>query len=137
MNVAAKGIALDEVVREVVARHLDVDVSEVDPLGHLRVDLHLDPLDLVLIALRLEDLERREFPIHRLEFVETVTDLADVVESMRDGGFDEAIFTLDQPHVSYVVPARHGRNRSKRARRHARTSGTLAHGGERVSSRSR
>jgi acyl carrier protein len=129
--------SLDEVVREVVARHLDIDVSEVDPLGHLRLDLHLDPLDLVLIALRLEDMEQREFPIHRLEFVETVSDIADVVEAMREGGFDEAIFTLDHPRASSVMPTRHGRTRSKRARRHARTSGALAHGGERVSSRSR
>jgi len=129
--------SLDEVVRDVIARHLDVDKSEIDPLGHLRVDLHLDPLDLVLIALRLEDMEQREFPIHRLEFVETVSDIADVVESMRDGGFDDAIFTLDHPRVSVVVPSKHRGNRSKRARRQALARGTLAQGSERVSSRSR
>ncbi len=128
---------LDEVVRGVIARHLDVDVSEVDPLGDLHADLHLDPLDLVLIALRLEDMEQREFPIHRLEYVETVADLADVVVSMREASNDEATFTLDHAQAPRVVPMKHRGNRSKRARRHAPASGTLALRGERVSSRSR
>jgi acyl carrier protein len=132
--------SLDELVRDVVARHLDVDVNDIGPDLHLQHDLHLDPLDLVLIALRLEEMEQREFPIYRLGLAETVGDIADVVAAMRDGGFEEAIFTLDDPTAAVSLRAHRTRrrgHRAKRTRRAARVRGGVARNDERVSSRSR
>jgi acyl carrier protein len=72
----------DDMVRDVVAQHMLVGVSEVALTQSLRDDLDLDPLDLVLIALRLEDIEEVEFPITALEEIETVGDLAAVLRGL-------------------------------------------------------
>ncbi len=62
-------------VRNAVARHLSLDAAQIVPALHLRNDLGLDPLDLVLIALRLEDMEQIDFPIEQLGSVATVAEL--------------------------------------------------------------
>ena len=50
-------------------------------------ELLLDPLDLVLVALRLEEIERTsgEFPLARLEQTTTVGELVVLVDQWRDG----------------------------------------------------
>ena len=68
-------------VRSAIARHLSVDVSQIVPILHLRNDLGLHPLDLVLIALRLEDMEQIDFPIEQLGSVETVGELTALFRS--------------------------------------------------------
>lgn len=75
--------SLDEIVREVVSRYLELDTSEVDLDQHLDRDLGLDPLDLVLIALRLEEIESVVFPMERLGTAVTVQDLASILEGVR------------------------------------------------------
>jgi acyl carrier protein len=75
--------SLDSLVRQVVARHLAVAPCEIAPMQHLERDLGLDPLDLVLIALRLEDIEQIEFPMSRLEGAETVGDLTRILRAVR------------------------------------------------------
>ena len=75
--------SFSELVREAVARHLEVDEIEVSASQHLRRDWGLDPLDLVLIALAIEDRTQIEFPIERLEGAETVGDLARILRSTR------------------------------------------------------
>jgi acyl carrier protein len=88
--------SLDEMVRAVVACHLAVARETISPATRLQRDLELDPLDLVLIALRIEDIVGLEFPIARLEGVRTVGDMVGIVKAMRAASFDEPVFTLDE-----------------------------------------
>lgn len=62
-------------VRAAIARHLSVRPEKILPSHRLHEDLELDPLDLVLIALRLEDIEQTDFPIELLGTVNTVAEL--------------------------------------------------------------
>jgi acyl carrier protein len=75
--------SFSELVRQAVALHLEVDEIEVRPSQHLRRDWGLDPLDLVLIALRIEDRTQIEFPIERLDGAETVGDITRILRSTR------------------------------------------------------
>ncbi len=68
-----------EIVRFALALHLSVDPYEIGVGDRLEADLGLDPLDLVLVALRLEEIEEGEFPVARLETVATVADLVGIV----------------------------------------------------------
>jgi acyl carrier protein len=75
--------SLEDMVRDVVARHLDVEASTLTLEDDVEKDLGLDPLDLVLIALRIEENVSIEFPIARLESVHRLDDLIDIVRSFR------------------------------------------------------
>src|SRR5262249_51824543 len=55
----------------------------------LQRDLGLDPLDLVLIALDLEETYRAEFPIAELELVRTVGDLSTLARAWREANRPE------------------------------------------------
>ena len=66
---------LDDVVRRAVARHLGVEPTLIDPFHRLERDLHLQPLDIVLIVLAIEDAEHIEMPYAHLESVGTVAGL--------------------------------------------------------------
>lgn len=68
-----------EIVRFALALHLAVDPRDIAETDRLEADLGLDPLDLVLVALRLEEIEEGEFPVARLETVTTVADLVAIV----------------------------------------------------------
>jgi len=68
-------------VRRAVASHLEVPVDELCSTQSLEDDLGLDPLDLVLIALSLEEDVGVEFPVALLETVKTVGDLDSLVRS--------------------------------------------------------
>ena len=70
-----------DLVSLIISRHLDIEPRRFDPTCRLDADLGLDPLDLVLIALRVEDLVEIDFPIAALEFVSTVDELASVVRT--------------------------------------------------------
>ena len=74
-----------EIVCFALALHLEVDPAEIHEAQNLEADLGLDPLDLVLVVLRLEEIGEGEFPVGDLEDVYTVKDLADVVRSWNDG----------------------------------------------------
>jgi acyl carrier protein len=77
--------SLNRLVCEVVARHLQLEPRAIDAQKTVQEDLELDPLDLVLIALRIEELERIEFPIARLEYVRTVGDIVKIVRAAHAG----------------------------------------------------
>lgn len=64
-----------------LALHLNIDPAAIHPLMSLEGDLGLDPLDLVLVVLRLEELGDAEFPIADLEGIHTVNDLACLLRS--------------------------------------------------------
>jgi len=97
--------SLDELVRTVVARHLQVSPTTLTARTHVHRDLELDPLDLVLIALRIEGLEGMEFPIARLERVRTIADLVGIVRTMRRGRTEEPAFTLDDRRLKRAAGA--------------------------------
>ena len=67
--------SFDATVRKTIAHHVGLDPAQVEPALSLTNDLGLDPLDLVLIALRLEDIEQIDFPIEQLGTVHTVGEL--------------------------------------------------------------
>jgi len=64
-----------ELVRSALAAHLQVPAESLVEGIALEATLGLDPLDLVLVALRLEEQVGVEFPIALLEDVRTVGDL--------------------------------------------------------------
>lgn len=74
-----------EIVCFALALHLEVDPNEIHESQNLEDDLGLDPLDLVLVVLRLEEIGEGEFPVGDLEGVFTVKDLADVVRTWNEG----------------------------------------------------
>jgi len=74
-----------ELVSFALALHLEIDPTEVHEAQSLEDDLGLDPLDLVLIVLRLEELGEGEFPVGELEGIQTVNDLARVVRNWKEG----------------------------------------------------
>lgn len=74
-----------EIVCFALALHLDIDPFAVSESLLLDEELGLDPLDLVLVVLRLEELGDGEFPVADLEGIRTVGDLAKVVRSWCQG----------------------------------------------------
>ena len=71
-------------VNVALALHLGGAPSKLERAMRLEEDLGLDPLDLILIALRIEEGEERdhgEVPLARLETLRTVADLDAIVES--------------------------------------------------------
>ena len=76
---------LDDVVRRAIAKHLGIDRIAIDPFHHLGGDLHLQPLDIVLIVLAIEDTERIELPIAHLETIATVAGLTMLVRRVCAG----------------------------------------------------
>jgi acyl carrier protein len=73
-------------VADALASHLELDPSAVRGSHLLQLDLGIDPLDLVLVVLKLEADEpwRPEFPFSELEHARTVDDFVDLVESWQE-----------------------------------------------------
>ncbi len=61
-------------VRTVLAHHLDCDAGEIRPWQNLEADLDLTPLELILIALEIEESEGVDLPVEALDSVATVGD---------------------------------------------------------------
>jgi acyl carrier protein len=101
----------DDVVRRAVARHLGVDHAAIDALQHLHRDLHLQPLDIVLIVLAIEDAERIELPIAHLESHVTVGGLTMLVRRVCAG--------LHHAYRPAFVPIYRRQRRSRRSLRRA------------------
>ncbi len=59
-----------------VAAHAEMNANDVRLHQDLHRDLHMQPLDLVVIALTLEDTQHLAFPFEQLADVRTVRDLA-------------------------------------------------------------
>ncbi len=68
-------------VHSLVASQLRIDDVTIDDANRLE-ELGLDPLNLVLVVLRLEDLDGRggSFPLIQLDLVETIGDLVALVD---------------------------------------------------------
>ncbi len=73
----------EDLVRVALASHLGVPPDAVGLHHELDRDLGLDALDIVLVALRLENVLEAELPIADLEDAITVQDFADIVVGAR------------------------------------------------------
>jgi acyl carrier protein len=71
-------------VQQLLARRLGAAPERILGAHELTRDLGVDPLDLVLVALDLEEIEDGEFPIAELENIRTVDDLANLVRDWRE-----------------------------------------------------
>lgn len=71
----------DNLVRIAVALHLDASLDSVHSEDHLERDLGLDPLDLVLVVLRLDELVGAQCALADLQELETVADLENMVRT--------------------------------------------------------
>lgn len=100
---------LDHVVRRAVAKHLGIDREAIDPSHHLRHDLRLQPLDIVLIVIAVEDAEQIELPISHLDSITTVTGLTTLAR--------RAYASAHHAYRPSLVPIY---PRYRRSRRHAR-----------------
>lgn len=76
-------------VRFALALHLDLAPDAIAQEDRLAEDLGLDPLDLVLVVLRLEEVVQAEFPVADLEHATTVFDLVEIVRSWRTPADEE------------------------------------------------
>ena len=101
----------DDVVRRAIARHLGVDHTAIDALQHLQHDLHLQPLDIVLIVLAIEDAERIELPVAHLEPNVTVGGLTTLVRRVCAG--------VHHAYRPIFVPIYRHQRRSRRLLRRA------------------
>jgi len=68
-----------------VAQHLGIDPSAIRAFDRFTSDLALQPLDIVIIALRIEALENIVIPMEQLEHVATVAELARLVRRLQIG----------------------------------------------------
>ena len=73
----------EEVVRLILAEHLEVKPNTIQANLNLETDLGLSPLAVVIVMLDLEDLESVRMPFDRLFSVKTVADLAALLASAR------------------------------------------------------
>jgi acyl carrier protein len=88
--------SINAVVRESLARHLDRDESTIRPSQRLDEDLDLTPLELVLVALDVEEIEDVTIPLEQLEAARTVGELLRffaraVARARHAGGADKRV----------------------------------------------
>jgi acyl carrier protein len=72
-------LPLEQMVRSVVAAHLEVPATDISTTQNFFDDLGIPPLGVVLIALDIEDLEGISLPFERLMQTKTVSDLCELV----------------------------------------------------------
>lgn len=93
-------------VRNAVAGHLGIAPETVAARAHLASELSLDPLDLVLIVLRLEESVGFEVPVEGLAYIETVGDFVALVESASHGREPLPLRPSPTPPAFQVRPRR-------------------------------
>ena len=71
-----------EEIRDIMVSTLDVDEDKITPSTNLRTDLDIDSLDLVEFVSEVEDHFGIMIPQDSLEGIQTVSDFADLVESL-------------------------------------------------------
>lgn len=85
-----------------LARHLSIHAANIRPTHRLEEDLGLDALDRLLVAMRLGLVDGHDVPLFELEEVDSVADLAALVERWdaaiaARGGDDAGPMTERQP----------------------------------------
>lgn len=76
-------VSAADVVRMMIAAHLEVDLAAVELHHELHRDLGLTPLGVVLIGLDLEDLEQVTLPFELLSAIDTVEQLGRFLSEAR------------------------------------------------------
>ncbi len=71
-----------EQVREIICKQLELDESDVTMETNIKDDLGADSLDLVDLAISLEDEFEMEVPDNAIEKFETVGDIVKFIEEM-------------------------------------------------------
>ena len=71
-----------EQVREIICKQLELEESDITMETNIRDDLGADSLDLVDLAISLEDEFEVEVPDNALEKFETVGDIVRFIEEM-------------------------------------------------------
>lgn len=104
---------LDDVVRRAVASHIGVTRETIGPLDQLDRDLHLQPLDIVLIVLAIEDAEKLVLPIADLATITTVSGLTRLVRRA-----SVSVHHAYRPAFIPIYRHRHSRRRRRLLRRH-------------------
>jgi acyl carrier protein len=66
--------SLPALVRATLAHHLDCDPGNIHPWQHLEADLDLTPLELIVIALEIEEAAGVDIPVEAIDAVATVGD---------------------------------------------------------------
>jgi acyl carrier protein len=74
--------SLGETVRCAVAQHLDVDSIDIRSSHRFERDLGFERLDIVLVALRVEEVVKVELPFDRLDQIDTVADLTALLRAV-------------------------------------------------------
>lgn len=93
--------SIETAVLHAVAVHAELNMKDVRLHQDLVRDLHMQPLDLVVIALTLEDEEHFAFPFERLADVRTVRDFANTVRfhgrpDARRESLNQALFAMSE-----------------------------------------
>jgi acyl carrier protein len=99
-----------DMVRAALGAHLGVEATAIGEWQSLDQDLDLDPLDLVLVVLRIEEAVGGCFPVGDLERVVTVHDLVELTTSW-SAKVDEAPTLRPPPLRSGMLPAVNPRRR--------------------------
>ncbi|HEX4516879.1 MAG TPA: hypothetical protein VGH87_30950 [Polyangiaceae bacterium] len=75
--------SISNTIHHAIAMHLDVSLDMIDDAHRLSADLCLTPIDLVSIMLEVESahLGSDEFPVERLDEVDTVGELVGIFEN--------------------------------------------------------
>jgi acyl carrier protein len=68
-------VSMNVLVRNILARHLQRDVTTICASDDLERDLDLTPLEIVLVALEVEDVVRFHVELDELAGARTVADL--------------------------------------------------------------
>jgi len=84
-------------VRHAIARHLGIAEECIEPSQRLREDLGLHPLDLVLVALCLEEVAHARFPVEGLDAARTVEELTGFLWSCRCARPSELVMAAPAP----------------------------------------
>ena len=66
-----------------IARHLNVEPDAIGQSQDVARDLEIDPLDLILITLALEEREQVDIPVEALRSVSLVADLTATLRAAR------------------------------------------------------
>jgi acyl carrier protein len=96
------------IVHGAIGLHLGIDPTALDDAHLLADDLGLDALELVMIAIRLEDLglSSQPFPFASLEGVATVGDVVGLFrlhvdrDTVPDDAFDRITLVDDRPSLA-------------------------------------
>jgi acyl carrier protein len=73
---------LGETVRCAVAQHLEVDSIDIRSSHRFERDLGLERIDIVLVVLRVEEVENVELPFDRLDQIDSVADLTALLRAV-------------------------------------------------------